>query len=407
MNFKVLALILLGVYYAYKVLTELLKQRSLKRPIPDNVKDVYSEDDYIRWKNYTAETYRWNRIRSIAEGVITVLLLVFDVFAKVEGLVSTSNIYVRSLVVLAFILLYSEVVDMPFSYISNFKVEQKYGFNRMTKKTFITDCIRDLLISAVLFGGLLSLFMLIHRSLGNQVLPIFFVIVMALVVLIAFLAPSIVKISNSFKPLPDGELRTRLTELLEQNGCKVKAINVMDGSKRSTKANAFFSGFGASKTIGLYDTLLEQMTDDEILAVFAHEMGHNKHKDIQKMMIFSCLRVAMVVGAAFLLVSFPGIYKDFGFSGLNYGMALELLMEVCLSLMSPIVDGISSAFSRRQEYAADRFARECGYRDELIVSLKKLSGSTMSHLNPDPLLVRISYSHPTLSQRIAALESER
>ncbi len=407
MNFKVLALILLGVYYAYKLLLDVLKQRSLNRPIPDNVKDVYSEADYIRWKNYTGETYRWARIRSIVEAAITVLFIVFDVFAKVEGMVSTSNIYVRSLVVLVFIMLYSEVLDMPFSYISNFKVEQKYGFNRMTKKTFIMDCIRDLLISTILFGGLLSLFMLIHKSLGKQVLPLFFVIMMALSVLFAFLSPLLVKLSNSFKPLPDGELRTRLTELLEQNGCKVKAINVMDGSKRSTKANAFFSGLGSSKTIGLFDTLLEQMTDDEILAIFAHEMGHNKHKDVQKMLIFSCLRMALVVVAAFLLVSFPSIYKDFGFSGLNYGMALELLMEVCLSLMSPLVDCISSMFSRRQEYAADRFAKECGYREELIVGLKKLSKSIMYHLNPDPLLVLITYSHPTLSQRIAALESDR
>lgn len=406
MNYKVAALILLGIYFAYKLLLDWLQFRSLNRPVPDNVKDLYNEEEYAKWKSYTRETYRLSLVRGIVTGAFSVLMILANAYAWVDGLFDESGVMIKSLAVFLFLILYQEILEIPFAYISNFKIEEKYGFNKMTKKTFITDCVRALLIELILFGGLLSLFIWIHMKLGNSVLPLFIVILVILYAIILYLSPSLVKIGNSFQPLPDGELRNKLTDLLEKNGCKVKAINVMDGSKRSTKANAFFSGLGSSKTIGLFDTLLEQMTDDEILAIFAHEMGHNKHKDVQKMLIFSCLRMALVVVAAFLLVSFPSIYKDFGFSGLNYGMALELLMEVCLSLMSPLVDCVSSMFSRRQEYAADRFAKECGYREELIVGLKKLSKSIMYHLNPDPLLVLITYSHPTLSQRIAALESD-
>ncbi|MDE6641545.1 MAG: M48 family metalloprotease, partial [Acetatifactor sp.] len=196
----------------------------------------------------------------------------------------------------------------------------------------------------------------------------------------------------------------RLCGLLEENGCTVREIKVMDGSRRSTKANAYFSGFGSTKTIVLYDTLLEQMSADEIVAVFAHEMGHNKHKDNLMMQMMSLINLIVMVLLVWALVSVPDIYGYFGFDRVNYGFAFYLLGTVCLSFLSPFLGLFSSALSRRFEYRADRFAKERGYGGALISALKVLARNSFVCLSPHPLLVMLTYSHPTVSQRIEELE---
>ncbi len=265
--------------------------------------------------------------------------------------------------------------------------------------------LHQFIINMILTCGLCSLFILIHKALGNWLLVVFSGVLFVLILLIAFLFPVFSKIFNKFEPLPDGELRGRLCELLEKNNCTVKEIKVMDGSKRSSKANAYFTGYGKMKTIVLYDTLLEQMTADEIVAVFAHEMGHNKHKDTLKMQLMNIVNVVVMVLIAWALVSKPGIYAGFGFSELNYGFAFILLFSVCLSFLSPFLGLFSSAFSRRFEYQADRFAAENGHGQALISALKVLFRNSFVCLSPHPLLVKLTYGHPTVSQRINALEA--
>ena len=178
----------------------------------------------------------------------------------------------------------------------------------------------------------------------------------------------------------------------------------MDGSRRSTRANAYFSGLGRTKTIVLYDTLMEQMSPDEIVAVFAHEMGHNKHKDNLKMQAMSLINLGVMVLLVWTLVSVSEIYSDFGFDRVNYGFAFYLLGTVCLSFLSPFLGLFSEALSRRFEYRADRFAKERGYGSALISALKVLARNSFACLSPHPLLVKLTYDHPTVSQRIAALE---
>ena len=236
-------------------------------------------------------------------------------------------------------------------------------------------------------------------------LAVFTAVMLAFVLLMAFLSPAIGKIYNKFQPLPEGELRDRLIKLLTDNGCTVKAIHVMDGSRRSSKANAYFTGFGKTKTIVLYDTLLEQMTEDEIVAVFAHEMGHNKHRDTLKMYGMNVLNVVLFVVLAWALVSVPDIYRDFGFQGLNYGFAFCLLGSVCIAFLSPFLGLFTNMLSRRFEYSADRFAAENGYGGALIHALKVLARNSFACLSPHPLLVALTASHPTISQRIAEIEA--
>lgn len=406
MNFKFLALGIVALTFLFQTYMEWLQMKSAEREIPANVKDIYDEESYQQWLRYYKEKTRISLIRHIVMYLTAFLVIGLDVYANIVKQLSLKGDYLAAIGVLAADMLISLLYSAPCDYADSFGAEQKYGFNRMTKKTFLIDQIKDFIIGAVLTGGICCLFILIHKALGNWLLLVFTAVMLLFVLLMVFVSPAIGKIHNKFEPLPEGELRERLCSLLAENGCTVKAINVMDGSKRSTKANAYFTGFGKTKTIVLYDTLLEQMTDDEIVAVFAHEMGHNKHKDTLKMYAMSIINIILYVLLAWALVSVPEIYYDFGFAGVNYGFAFYLLATVCLSFLSPFLGLFSNALSRRFEYSADRFAAENGYGKDLASALKVLSRNSFSCLTPHPFLVALNSSHPTVSQRIAALETE-
>lgn len=404
MNFKLLAMGLLALSAAFQTCLYVLELRSADRDIPNNVQDVYDPETYRTWQAYSREGTRLGLARHLVTSLVTFLVLGFDLYARLVGRLPFTGLYLPAVAVLVLDTLIDLVVSTPFSYKNQLGIEEKYGFNRTDKKTFFIDLAKDTLISLALTCGILCLFIWVHQALGNWLLPVFTAIMVVFLLVIFFIAPALGKIHNKFEPLPDGALRDRLTALLADNGCTVKAINVMDGSKRSTKANAYFSGFGKSKTIVLYDTLLEQLTEDEIVAVFAHEMGHNKHKDTLKMYPVSILQVAIMVALAWALVSVPDICRAFGFEAVNYGFAFWLMASVLLNALAPFVNLLSTRLSRKAEYAADRFAAENGYGPALISALKKLSRSSFACLNPHPLLVALSYSHPTVSQRAAAIE---
>ena len=250
------------------------------------------------------------------------------------------------------------------------------------------------------------LFIVIFSNLGDWTLLLFTGIAILLILLISFLAPKFAKIFNKFTPLEEGNLRTKLLDLLNSHGYSVKEIKVMDASKRSTKSNAYFSGLGKTKTIVLYDTLLNNMSEEEIIAIFAHELGHGLHKDIIKNTLLSFLNIALIVIIAWLNARYPQIYGDFGFNNVNYAFALILLLAVELPIISPFMGIISSAFSRKAEYKADEQAVKEGYGKELITSLKKLTKENFGNLSPNKIVVLLEYSHPTVSQRIEQIEKK-
>lgn len=407
MNYKIIVLIIAAVTFLFSTYMEYVRMKSSTRPVPDNVKDIYDKESYQKWLLYDREKTKISFLRHIVSYLFIFAVLGFDLYSAIVRGLSLRGDYLAAIGVLAADLLLNLLYSIPCDYMDLMIVEQKYGFNRMTKKTFFMDQFKDILLEIILTGGLCCLFILIHHALGVWLLPIFTGIILLFVLLLVFFSPAIAKIHNKFEPLPDSELREHLTHLLLENGCQVRAINVMDGSKRSSKANAYFSGFGRSKTIVLYDTLLEQLTEDEIVAVFAHEMGHNKHRDTLKMYVMNILNIVICVLLAWLLVSKPEIYYDFGFDGINYGFACYLLFTVFISFLSPFFGFFSGVFSRRAEYRADCFAAENGYGDALVSALKKLAKNSYLCLNPHPLLVALTSSHPTVSQRIAALEKQK
>jgi len=283
-------------------------------------------------------------------------------------------------------------------------IEQKYGFNRSTVKTFVIDQIRSFIIEMVLSVLLLSLLAWLHISMGDWVVVLFTGVVFALTLGISFLyGPVFSRLGNKFVPLEDGELKDKLMALLNKHGYQVKAIEVMDASRRTTKLNAYFTGFGKLKSIVLFDNLVNAMSTDEIVAVFAHELGHGLHKDVLKQQIMNLGNLLLMAIAVWLTVREPAMHEAFGFAEVNYGFAFVLLGGL-LGLIQPLTGMAMNAYSRHAEYRADAQAVKEGYGEALIGGLKQLAKENFSNLAPSKALVVLEYSHPPLSERIAAIE---
>ena len=295
------------------------------------------------------------------------------------------------------------VVEAFINYQDSMVIEQKYGFNRSTMKTFVTDQIRGFLINLGIGFFLMWVLSWLHKSLGDWVVVLFTAVLFVFTLTISFLYPILSRIGNKFVPLEEGELKDRLMELLTKHGYQVKAIEVMDASRRTTKLNAYFTGFGKLKTIVLYDNLLSAMSTDEICAVFAHELGHGIHKDVLKSQILNLVNLFVMSVTVWLTVRYAIMHTQFGFDTINYGFAY-ILLGIGLGLVQPAMSLVINARSRKAEYRADLQAVKEGYGPALVSALKKLGRDNFVHLSPDPVLVVLEYSHPPLSQRIAAIE---
>ncbi len=406
MNYKLIAVIMVTLTFFFQTFIKWLEMKSAAGKIPENVADVYDGPSYQKWLRYYKETTRLAFVRHLLSYLAVYLILGPDVYAWIVYWLSPANEYLTALTVIGANMIVGLLLSVPCDYVGTMVVEQKYGFNKTTKKTFILDQIKSTLITLVMMGGLCCLFIWLHKMLGNWLIPVFTGIVFLMMLLLLILYPVLSRAFNKFEPLPEGELRERLCRLLNENNCTVGEIKVMDGSRRSTRANAYFSGFGRTKTIVLYDTLLEQMSSDEIVAVFAHEMGHNKHKDNLKVQGLSLINLLVMVLLAWALVSVPEIYSCFGFDRINYGFALYLLQTVCLSFLTPFLGLPVAALSRHFEYRADHFAKEQGLGGAMVSALKAVARNSFMCLSPHPLVVKLTYGHPTVSQRIAALEAD-
>lgn len=405
MNFKALALVILFVVYLWNLFLNLLKARSAKNPIPANVADVYDGETYQKWKAYNGEKSRLSIVESTVSFLVDICLLAFNLYAAFARLFSDNT--VQQLFAVLLLSALTDVFLLPMRYYDTMRIEEKYGFNRTSKKTFWLDQVKQFVIGLGFMTFIGWLLMAAHQWLGDWLILAFAGGMTAVLLFFSFLYPFFSKIFNKFTPLEEGELKDRITALLEKNGYKVRAIQVMDASRRSTKSNAYFTGFGKMKTIVLYDTLVQSMTPDEICAVFAHEMGHGLHKDTLKNQILSFVQMLILGVLAWLTLRSPEIFRSFGFDTVNYGFAIFLIMGVEFALIAPLFGLLASWHSRRAEYRADAQAVKEGYGDALISGLKKLAKENFSDLSPHPLLVKLEYSHPTLSQRIDAIERGR
>ncbi|MBR4296193.1 MAG: M48 family metallopeptidase [Clostridia bacterium] len=404
MTLKISVIIIALLGSLYTLILNIVEHRSANNPTPENLSDVYDAETYEKWKKYRAEHSRLATIFTVIGALVTVALLFTDLYAIFAHLFG-ENMYAQIFGIVLLEAIVGTVVGTIESYVSNMIIEQKYGFNRTNMRTFIFDRIRSVLIGLALSCALAYLLAWVHMALGAWMILVFAAVVFAFTLLISFLYPILSRVGNKFVPLEEGELKDRLMELLTKHGYKVKAIEVMDASRRTTKLNAYFTGFGKLKTIVLYDNLVNAMTTDEICAVFAHELGHGLHKDVLKGQIGNFGNLLLMAVVAWLSASIPELHEAFGFEGINYGFAY-VLVGIFLGLIQPITSMIMNARSRSAEYRADRQAVKEGYGEAMITALKKLGKENFSHLAPAKLNVVMEYSHPPLSSRIEAIERE-
>lgn len=382
----------------YRLILNIVQFRSAKNPIPESVSDVYDEEAYLKWRKYNSELCRLGIISTVVTFVCQLIILVTKVYSAFASLFP-HDIFLQLIAVILFDTLVSTVVSVGFDYYETMVIEGKYGFNRSTVKTFVADKIRGLILELVIGIGLSALLASLHITMGNWLILLFAGVVFVITLLISFLYPVFSRMGNKFVPLEEGELKNKLMGLLTKHGYKVKAIEVMDASRRTTKLNAYFTGFGKMKTIVLYDNLVNALTTDEICAVFAHELGHGLHKDVLKRQIMNFGNLVLMAVLAWGAVSVPQFYTAFGFDGVNYGFAF-LLIGIALSTVQPLTGILMNAHSRRAEFRADKQAVKEGYGESLVTGLKLLAKENFAHLSPSPLLVVLEYSHPPLAKRI-------
>ena len=404
MNYRLIIIILFSVIGVYQLVLNVVKYLSANNPTPKNLTDVYDAETYTRWKQYSAEHCKLSILSGVISCIVSIALLLTNLFSLFASLFP-KNDFMQLFAVILLEVIVSTVISCIFSYISTMKIEEKYGFNRSSVKTFVFDKIRGLLIDMLLSLGITSILWGLYTAMGDWIILLFAIAIFVITLVISFLYPILSRIGNTFTPLEDGELKTRLMELLTKHGYTVKAIEVMDASRRTTKFNAYFTGFGKLKTIVLYDNLVNTMTTEEICAVFAHELGHGLHKDVLKSQLLNFGNLLIMSLIVWVAVKMPELHTAFGFEGVNFGFAY-ILLSAGLGVIQPFTSLFINAHSRRAEYRADAQAVQEGYKDAMITALKKLAKENFAHLSPSKINVLLEYSHPPLGDRIAAIDKK-
>ncbi len=375
--------------------------------IPDEVKGIYDEEKYKKQQAYQKENHRFGLLTSSFSMVITLGMFLFYGFALVDGWAwsFTGNAILAALIFFGIIMFASDIITTPFDIYDTFKIEEKYGFNKTTPKTFIFDKIKGWLIGALIGGGLLALIIFIYQKTGNMFWLYAWVVVSAFSIFMAmFYSNLIVPLFNKQTPLEEGELRDAISTFSKKVGFKLDNIFVIDGSKRSTKANAYFTGLGAKKRIVLYDTLINDLSTEELVAVLAHEIGHNKKKHVVQGLLIGLLQTGVVLFIFGLLINNPSLSQALGVEQPNFHIGL-VAFGVLYSPISFFTGIFMNMLSRKNEYQADRFAAENYNPEALAGALKKLSINNLSNLTPHPTYVFFHYSHPTLMQRLSYLKT--
>ncbi len=376
--------------------------------LPDELKEIYDEKKYKTSQKYEKVKHRFSQLTDSISFVAILLILFLSGFAFLDEYVRsiTQNPVFMALLFFGILGLAADILSTPFSIYSVFVIEERFGFNTTNVKTFILDKIKGLLLGAIIGGGLLALIVWIYSSTGEWFWLIawgaisFFMIFMTM-----FYSTLIVPLFNKQTPLEESELRSAIQDFAKKVNFKLDNIYKIDGSKRSKKANAYFSGLGPKKRIVLYDTLIENHTTEELVAVLAHEIGHYKKKHTLFGMIISIAQTGVMLFVLSLFIGNPVLSQALGATEGSFHIGI-LAFGLLYSPLSLVIGLIMNFVSRKNEYQADRFAGEKYSANALKKALKKLSVDNLSNLRPHPLYVFFYYSHPTLLQRLKALEDK-
>jgi STE24 endopeptidase len=404
---KILVLLIIIGVFLFELWLSMLNYQNRNAKIPKVVDDVYDDESYQKYQAYSMDNFKFGLIVRGIRILLVIFLLLSGFFVWLDKEISSvfNHFYLDILIFLFVYFIISFVIDIVVSYIHTFKIEEKYGFNRSTKKTFFVDKLKSFNLTIIFGGGLLYLLLMLHRNTGDLFFVYAWLVLTVIVLIINLIYTSVlVPLFNKLKTLEEGTLRSKIEDFAHSVGYEIDRISVMDASKRSSKLNAYFSGFGKSKRIVLYDTLIEKMSEEEIVAVLAHEIGHNKHKHI----IFNLIQTVLTLSVYVLLLALflnESIFSlAFGFDDINLGFNL-ILYSLLLSPVLMIISFLSVFISRKFEYQADNFVKVNGHGDDLISALKVLAKENFSNLTPHPLYVKLFYSHPPIAKRIEAIKS--
>ena len=408
MNSEQLYNIIIWVFFlnhVFNFILEILNLSYSKKNIHPLLSGIFTKEKEDKSKAYFRENTRFSLLTSNLSFVIILILLSKTYFAEISIFLEqfTNEPIYLSLLFFGVLFLISDILNIPFELYSQFKIEEKYGFNKMTLKLFFIDKIKGYIIGGLIGGIIFYILLSLILNLGGYFWIYFLAVITLFILLInMFYTSVIMPLFNKLTPLEEGELRQKITEYSKKINFPLDNIYVMDGSKRSAKANAFFSGIGKKKKIVLYDTLVEQLTDEEIVAVLAHEVGHFKKKHIVMNIFQSIFFMGVMLYTLSLFIFNEELSKAMGSNSLSIHLNL-IAFGFIYAPISTLLGLFTSLISRKNEYEADAYAKETYNGEELINALKKLSVTNLSNMNPHPAYVFFNYSHPTVLQRFEKL----
>ncbi len=392
---------------ALQLILGILNQKNMLKPWPKEVRGIYTIAQVKRAVEYSKENFQFGATSKVLSTTLIILMITEGGFNMVNNwaISFSESESIQALFFMGIIIGANQIISIPFSYYSTFVIEEKYGFNTTSKKLFVLDTIKGLLLGAIIGGGLLFLLGYLVEKMGSDFWLIFWAVIVVVMIFVnTFYTSLLLPIFNKLTEIEDENLKSSIYQYCQKVGYKLSNLFQMDGSKRSKKANAFFSGMGPKKTIVLYDTLIEGQSNDQIVAVLAHEIGHYKKKHTLFNLLFG---IVQMLGIMFLLgwsINQPELSLGLGVKVSTFYTGLVSFF-ILFSPVTLLIGMFQNSISRKMEYQADAYARDTYDGEKLVDALKKLSVDNLSNLNPHPAYVFFNYSHPPIHKRIKAIRS--
>ncbi len=405
MSLNIILLLILTIPFLVESIADLLNIKSASPEIPKEFKDLYDNDKYKKSQHYLKENTFFGLIKGAISLIFTLIIIFSGGLNWLDSTGRNLNMLVGEIPLGLFfvgaLFLLNHIIELPFSIYETFIIEKKFGFNKTTVTTFITDELKNLSLTIIIGGPILAFVIYFFLELGSLAWLVAWLAITLVQLAIMFIAPVLIMpLFNKFDPLPEGPLRSKIEDFAAKQNFKIQGIYTMDGGKRSTKANAFFTGFGRFKRIVLFDTLIQKHTDDELVAVLAHEIGHYKKKHIIKLITLSIVTTGLSLYIASLFINNPVIFQLFRVEETSIYASL-VFIGILSSPIFEILGVATNYISRAFEFEADHYAvQKFGHPKDFALALKKLSVNNLSNLTPHSMKVILSYSHPPILKRL-------
>jgi len=394
--------------YLIDNLADFLNLGNLNQPLPKEFEGHYNKEKYLKSQNYLKTNTKFGFITSSFDLAVILIFWFSGGFQYIDSFVRSFDfgLIVTGLLFTGILLILKLLLSLPFSIYSTFVIEEKFGFNKTTPLVFLTDIIKSIILTAVLGGILLTIILWFLQSGGQYAWMLCWAASTVFLLVVQYIVPTwIMPLFNKFTPMEEGDLKEAILLYAKTIDFTLSNIFVMDGSKRSSKSNAFFTGFGKNRRIVLFDTLIKDQTTEELVSILAHEMGHFKKKHIIKRMVTGIIQMGFVFFLISIFISHEGLFHAFFMEEVSIYAGL-IFFSMLYSPIDLFISIILQILSRKDEYEADRFAaKTLKNSSHLITALKKLSAHNLSNLTPHPFYVFLNYSHPPVLERIHTLES--